>query len=505
VNRRRSYAVTLTLLLILLLAGALRVYDLDGESLWYDEAASIADSHRSLSDILTVVPRLNPDHPILYFLILHSWMRIAGDSPAAVRAPSAAFGLAAVAVLFLVGLELRDAALGLVVAFLSAVSYFLIQYAQEARMYSLLVLLSSVSYYFFIRMVRRGETGGAAVGYVASTTLLLYTHYHAGFIVLAQLCTVLCLWRRMVKVRLMALAAMAVAALALSVWLLTHWVDLPDVSINLWIPVPTIYSLAEVNRLWAAYLYNYSIGPFVVPNYSLPALFWVLTLVGCFLWPEAQAPTSRTRWFRPIGLGPAEETVTLALWLLVPVLAPYTLSKIGSFSIFWPRFLIGAVPAFYLLVARGVVALNRRWLTGGLCLVILALSMPGLLQYYHYPQKRQWDHVARLVEREGRPGDLVVLSQPWLVLPFTYYYRGSLDWVAVSEQGLSKVSRQLKRAMVGHRRIWQVSTQRPRRNPVRALRILVPKGPVARHQFIGVKVGVKVYLYEIPPHLREGR
>ena len=61
-------------------------------------------------------------------------------------------------------------------------SYFLIRYAQEARAYSLLVLLISVSYYFFIRMVRRGETRGAAVGYAASTALLLYTHYHAAFI-----------------------------------------------------------------------------------------------------------------------------------------------------------------------------------------------------------------------------------------------------------------------------------------------------------------------------------
>lgn len=136
-TRRRRYEVALTLLLILFLAGALRVYDLGGESLWLDETHSVDAAGESVYDILTVVPR-RYHLPPLYFLMLRGWVLLAGDSAVAVRVPSAIFGIAAVAVLFLVGLELRSAALGLAVAFISAISYFLIRYAQEARPYSLL-------------------------------------------------------------------------------------------------------------------------------------------------------------------------------------------------------------------------------------------------------------------------------------------------------------------------------------------------------------------------------
>ena len=140
-TRRRRFEVALTLLLILLLAGALRLYKIGGESLWLDETFSINDAHHSVHDILTV-PRTGLNPP-LYYLLLHGWMRLVGDSAVAVRVPSAIFGIAAVAVLFLVGLELRGVALGLAAAFLSAASYFLIRYAQEARAYSLLVLLGA--------------------------------------------------------------------------------------------------------------------------------------------------------------------------------------------------------------------------------------------------------------------------------------------------------------------------------------------------------------------------
>lgn len=501
--RRRSSHLALVLLLILLLAGALRIYNLGGESLWYDESYSIVNARLSLSDILTVVPKRDYNPP-LYFLMLHGWVRLVGEAAGAIRMLSAIFGVAAVAVLFLVGLELRDASLGLAVAFLSAISYFLIRYAQEARPYSLLVLLSATSYYFFIRMVRRGETGGVAVGYAASTALLFYTHYHAAFLVLAQICTVACLWRRLGKVRLRWLAAVAVATLAFSPWLPTLWTQIQILAGGeWWVPIPTIRTLAGIKFFWIANPFLTSIGPFVIRLHRITAvLFLTLVFMGCLTWAKAPPSMSGTSWFRPIGWAPLEETVILVLWLLVPILVPFTLSQTSP-SIFLSRYIIGVAPAFYLLVARGVVVLNRRWFAGGLCLLILALSMPGLLRFYRTPQKEQWGHVARVVEREGRPGGLVVLSQRWVEIPWTYHYRGSLDRFAVSDDdGIDEVAEQIKAAMVGHRRIWLiVSRFSPRETAVKALGALVPKGAVAQHRF----VGMKVFLYEIPPHFRRDR
>ncbi len=151
-------------------------------------------------------------------------------------------------------------------------------------------------------------------------------------------------------------------------------------------------------------------------------------------------------------------------------------------------------------MARGVVALNRRWVAGGLCLVILFLTMPRLQRYYRTQQKEQWDRVARLVEHQGRPGDLVVLSWYRLDIPFTYYYRGSLDRFSVNGDDIAEATRKLRAAIVGHRRVWFIASH-VRNHPtgLNALKILLPpRGTIASYKF----VGVWVLLYEIPPHLR---
>ena len=509
---RRSHEVALTVLLILLLAGALRFYNLGGESLWYDEITSIGAAHRSVSAILTEAPKTLDSNPPLYYLMLNGWVRLVGDSAVAVRFPSVVFGIATVAVLFLVGLELRDAALGLVAAFIAAISYFLIRYSQEARTYSLLVLLSLVSYYFFIRMIRRGEGGRAAVGYAATTVLLLYAHYHAVFLVLAQVCTIVGLWRHLDKVRLRWLASLGVAALAFSPWLPTLWTQMQIIArMDPWVlPVPTICHLIGVLCYWVAIPWGSYVDPHskhvlealkLFPLLPLGIIFWVLVSVGCFVWARMPESMVRRRWLRPIGWAPTDETVILALWMIVPVLVPFAISHIGR-PIFWPRYLIGAVPAFYLLLARGVVAFNRRWLAWSLSLAILILTVPGLVRYYRVPMKEQVDHAARMVEQGDRQGDLLVLASKYLSNPFTYYYHGSQDRFTVDDRdGPLKVLRQLETAIVGHKRLWLIVAKARRKTAVRALRGLLPDGPIDEHRF----VGVMVLLYEIPPHLRESR
>ena len=507
-STRRSYKVALALLLILLLAGGLRLYNLGGESLWHDETVSVYAARSSVSEILTVRTRVDL-FPPLYHLMLHGWIRLVGDSAVAVRVPSVIFGIAAVAVLFLVGRELRDDALGLVVAFLSAISYFLIRYAQEARPYSLLVLLSLASYYFFIRMVRRGATGGASVGYAATTALLLYTHYHATFLVLTQVCTVACLWRRLGRIRLRWVAAVTVASLAFSPWLpILRAQYFLENEILGWIPVPTIFHLIGVLSYWVTFPWGSYVDPHskhvlealkLFPLLPLGIIFWVLVSVGCFVWARMPESMVGRRWLRPIGWAPTDETVILALWMIVPVLVPFAISHIGR-PIFWPRYLIGAVPAFYLLLARGVVAFNRRWLAWSLSLAILILTVPGLARYYRVPMKEQVDHAARMVEQGDRQGDLLVLASKYLSNPFTYYYHGSQDRFTVDDRdGPLKVLRQLETAIVGHKRLWLIVAKARRKTAVRALRGLLPDGPIDERRF----VGVRVLLYEIPPALRK--
>src|SRR5512136_2892438 len=75
---------------ITLVAFALRVYHLSGQSLWYDEGFSVYLAQKSLAEITT---RTAADiQPPVYYYLLHAWMLFVGRSEFAVRLLSVIFG-----------------------------------------------------------------------------------------------------------------------------------------------------------------------------------------------------------------------------------------------------------------------------------------------------------------------------------------------------------------------------------------------------------------------------
>jgi 4-amino-4-deoxy-L-arabinose transferase-like glycosyltransferase len=504
---RRGIAMLLAL--ITLLAAGLRVYDLGGEPLWSDETLTARVARLPVAQILGEAPTWEHNPP-LYALVMHAWVGLGGDAPVPLRIPSVLFGIAVVLIVFLVGRRLGGARLGLVAAFLAAISPFLIQYAQEARAYSLLALLSVASYYFFIRLVLGGGgSAGVAIGYGATTALLLYSHNHAIFVILAQAGTAAILARQRRGIPVRWLVALGAAVLAFAPWLPTLWMQSRIVASwkAWWLPAPDPRHLAWLFYHFAGFLPEYPMDPGKPGWFAASDLFWPfvvpltlltggLAVVGCLRGhPGEQTPPEIGEGVGSTAPASREVSILLGLWFLVPVLAPFLLSLFLT-PIFFPRFLIAAVPPLALLTARGILALSRRSIPIVLiCLMFLALQAPGIARYYGLPMKEQWDGVTRLLEEEGRPDDLVVLASHFIAMPMEHHYRGSLDAIAINDfDEPFTAAAQLQRAMIGHRRLWFIDAQAGRRTAIRALQVLLPDGPESEHPF----VGVKVLLYDLP-------
>ena len=164
---------------LVLLALFLRTREL-GIGFWIDEGLSVGISDRPLGDIPDAL-RLDGSPP-LYYLLLHVWMSVAGTSEEAVRALSVVFGLVAVPVAWWAARTLFGTRSGWMAAVLAATSPFLTQYAQEARMYALTVLLSLIASAAFARMVAfEDDRRPWAIGFAVAFAAMLYTHNWALF------------------------------------------------------------------------------------------------------------------------------------------------------------------------------------------------------------------------------------------------------------------------------------------------------------------------------------
>ena len=176
------------LLLLILMGFGLRVFLLDGQSLWYDEGVTATIAQRDLVELTRWTA--NDIQPPLYYYIVAGWGRSAGWSEWALRYPSALFGVLAIPVLAVLALRLaRLRAAALLAALLAAAHPLLVYYGQEARMYTLLVLLGILAAYLLARAAEREPPGWPLwMGYVAAATAAIYTHYFAIFLLLGLGC-----------------------------------------------------------------------------------------------------------------------------------------------------------------------------------------------------------------------------------------------------------------------------------------------------------------------------
>lgn len=133
---------SLFLMLVLIGGAILRLTRLGYQSEWNDEALSVVIAKGSLNQILT--NQFQTRHPPGYYLLLHFWLTLFGDSDFALRLLSAIAGILSIFVIYLLGKTLFNRKTGLWAATITAIVPYHLFYSQEIRTYSWLFLLTAV-------------------------------------------------------------------------------------------------------------------------------------------------------------------------------------------------------------------------------------------------------------------------------------------------------------------------------------------------------------------------
>jgi mannosyltransferase len=175
---RRAWVAVL---LLTACGGTLRFVTLDSQSFWLDELATVSLLDRGFGEMVDGI-RETEATPYLYYVLAWPWARVFGLGEVGLRSLSAVVGTCAVPVSYAAGAALCSRRVGVVVAALVAVHPFLVWYSQEARSYSLLVLLGACIVLFLGRALRAPRRGDLALWALASS-LAIATHYFAVFLV----------------------------------------------------------------------------------------------------------------------------------------------------------------------------------------------------------------------------------------------------------------------------------------------------------------------------------
>ncbi len=187
----------LLLFLIITIGLFLRLYHLDQESFWTDEAFSV--HHASEKNVESVIQnvKLTEGAPPGYYLLLHFWIKMVDDTEFSIRLLSAIFGTGSIIIMYALAAALFSPRTALLSSLFMATSMLQVLYSQETRMYIMFTFFSLLSTFLFAKIYlleKEGKFSAIYYGaYIAAMLLSFYTNYLALFLLVGY--TFFLLWR----------------------------------------------------------------------------------------------------------------------------------------------------------------------------------------------------------------------------------------------------------------------------------------------------------------------
>jgi mannosyltransferase len=397
---------TVAVIVLTAAAAGLRFYRLGHQGFWYDEANSSLLVRMSPGRMLGLLGQ-NESTPPLYYCLAWVWVRAFGSGEAGLRSLSALAGVAVVPVAYGIGAVLATRRVGLVAAALAATNPLLIWYSQEARSYSLLVLLSAVSLLAFAWLAR-APSRRWLIAWGAASGLALCTHYYAIVAVVPQALWLLWAQRRSRSRRDTWIAVGAVAAVGAAL-----------------IPLALTQN-ANRNDRWIARIplgpRLGQLGPQLLLGPDSPArtplVVGVIVLVLAAVVLAICRTDAAERGAARLGAGLAVAGLVLILFLIA----------VGIDDLITRNVVALWVPAA-LAVSAGLGARRAGWLGLGPAALLCAagIFVAGAVASDRYLQRPDWRVVAQALGPPPAPGApaRAILVQRYLdLLPLSLYMPG---------------------------------------------------------------------------------
>jgi uncharacterized membrane protein len=461
------------LLALILCAFALRMFHAPTTLMWGDEGFSVYSANRDLVSISFASKDVDP-HPPLYYYLLHFYLPVFGFSELAIRFFSIFFGTATVALMYALGKKMFDTRVGMLAAALAAIAPFGVQYAQEVRMYALVMFLGAVTLWLFWRIADRewqranstAPRPSLWLAFFVSMLLTQYSLYQSAFLFIAQGIFLLPFLKRHLGFIVRWLAVSLAIVVLFLPWLLTHSGSaLADVQGVAGDTAPM--SLPEfLARGFAAI----AVGPTIPLNnaLNLAALVAAVIVLGLAVALATRA-AQVSDWL-------------LVAFALVPMASLYPIYLVAP--LYRGRlFAVSFVPLLLLLARSAVLIVSRARAIGRLwaslaatpiALLALGASAYSLHSYFfvynrYSPAVEDYMPAIQMIEQRAQPGDVVLFHAYWQEGYFLSHYHG-----APLEYKMLDSENDLAAAVAPSRNVWAI---------IQALPIHGAEAWLAQHAF----------------------
>jgi len=436
-------------LILALAIGALaRFWRLTDNSLFIDEAYSVFAGSLPLSKLFDFLAH-NDAHPPLFYLYAHAAIATLHWQPWSYRFLTAPLGLITIVATWGIARRVFGDTAAAFAALFVAISPDLIDWDRMFRMYSMLVALSTLSWWLLLlaQDARGKALAWLWAAYCVCAALLPSVQYLGGVVVLSQVLYALPRARQAWPV----FAGAGLALLALAPWL-------------------------------GALRTQYAFGGHVISGAGR-SFYWLGQARGTLFQgvPVAWfAGTTATDWAMTVfALG----CLVAGCWIGRKSIVPYWLSPIAiqaaaAFALgkdlVIPRYLLAMIPAFDVCLGAIVaLLLGTRWRIAGIALVSafatlsIIAALDNLLDPFY--QRTDWYAVDIVLLRSEKPSDAIVIDQGFAVtvLGGLNAFQGHDVMPVIDQASVAEAIRWIDARP--RQRIWYVENQYYYPDPKRAV------------------------------------
>jgi uncharacterized membrane protein len=344
--------------------------------------------------------------------------------------------------MYLLGKELRNASVGLMASFITALNFFHVQYSQEVRFYVLLFLLTALSYLFFIKAYRNPSLLNYFF-YTIVSIALAYTHYFGPVVIIAQGVTflVLAIFRkRELKFILLSILSGIIILLAYIPWFSVIFAHAQIT--EFWAQRPDPF-------FWALYYYVYlGKDPYLGLLYLVFIFLFVRYVIRLRKQQDIHARAERG-WHTDL-------LIIIAVCVLVCYLVPY-LYSITQVPILDAKYTIIVLPILFGAIAWGWSVISSRQVRRILLATIVistCINFAFFNKYYHSVRKEQLREAARYVMQSDQKGDPVYGRLAWF---FNYYftqYNSGIKAINPTDGNADALNLDFGKELAGKQKLW---------------------------------------------------